>query len=542
MVKHPIRLVLVFSAAFLLIACGVQSPEIKPVAQASFSKSMSLSLSPAVQCSNVATIAAGTYHTVGLKENGTVVAVGAVGDPNQNLGQLNVSTPEWTNIKAIAAGTYHTVGLKEDGTVVTAGDNGHNQRNVSSWTNIKAIAAGPYHTVGLKEDGTVVAAGDTNAAWLKVSTWTDIKAIAAGRYHTVGLTKDGTVVTAGDNGQLDASSWTNIKAIAAGWYHTVGLKEDGTVVAVGDTANGVYDYGQLDVSSWTGIKAIAAGKYHTVGIKQEDGTVVPTGANGSGQLAVLTWTNIKAIAAGGNQTIGLTGDGTVATAGSNYYHQLDVSPLFTDIMPICEPAGAANQDVTPPVTISMMTGTLGDNGWYVSDVQMTLNATDNNGGSGVKEIHYTVDDTDTETVVQGSSASQLIASDGSHAVTFYAIDNAGNKETPQKMSINIDKTSPSISANSAILWPPNHKIVNVLIGGSAADDGSGIASTIITVTDEYGKYNYTVTGFGSTIPLEAWRESTDMDGRSYTITAVTTDMAGKQSATTATVLVPHDMR
>jgi hypothetical protein len=203
----------------------------------------------------------------------------------------------------------------------------------------------------------------------------------------------------------------------------------------------------------------------------------------------------------------------------------------------------ANQDVTPPVTTAMVTGTLGNNGWYVSKVQMTLTATDNDGGSGVKEVHYTVDGT--ETVVQGSSASYSIVSDGTHTVTFYAIDNAGNVETPpQEMTINIDKTAPSIpalSANTAILWPPNHKMVNLVLGGSVADSGSGIASTIITVTDEYGIYNMTVPGFGSVFQLEAWRAGSDMDGRLYTITAVITDKAGNQSTGTTTVLVPHDM-
>ena len=476
-----------------------------------------VSLAPVVQCSSVATIAAGTYHTVGLKEDGTVVAVGYNG-----YGQLNVSS--WTNIKAIAAGTYHTVGLKEDGTVVAVGYNGYGQLNVSSWTNIKAIAAGAYHTVGLKEDGTVVAVGYNGYGQLNVSSWTNIKAIAAGAYHTVGLKEDGTVVAVGYNGygQLNVSSWTNIKAIAAGAYHTVGLKEDGTIVAVG--YNG---YGQLNVSSWTNIKAIAAGAYHTVGLK-EDGTVVAVGYNGYGQLNVSSWTNIKAIAAGAYHTVGLKEDGTVVAVGFNDYGQLNVSS-WTNIMPVCDSASATNQDVTPPITTAMWTGTLGNNGWYMSDVQMTLTATDNDGGSGVKEIHYTVDGT--ETIVQGSSGSFSIVGDGTHTVTWYAIDNAGNVETPvQEMSINIDKTSPSIpalSSNSAILWPPNHKMVNVVIGGSVADGGSGIASTIITVTDEYGIYNMTVPGFGSAIPLESWREGTDMDGRLYTITAVTTDVRGK---------------
>jgi hypothetical protein len=379
---------------------------------------------------------------------------------------------------------------------VAVGYNGYGQLDVSSWTSIQAIAAGAYHTVGLNEDGTVVAVGYNGNGQLDVSSWTSIQAIAAGAYHTVGLNEDGTVVAVGYTGydQLNVSSWTSMKAIAAGWYHTVGLNEDGTVVAVGYTG-----YGQLNVSSWTNIKAIATGWYHTVGLN-EDGTVAAVGYNGYGQLNVSTWTNI---------------------------------------MPVCE----ANRDVTPPITTAMTIRTLGsNNGWYASDVQMTLTAADNIGGSGVKEIHYTVDGT--ETVVQGSSASHSIVDDGTHAVTYYAIDNAGNVETPpQEMSINIDKTppsAPSLSASPSILWPPNHKMVNVLIGGSITDGGSGIASTIITVTDEYGIYNMTVPGFGIAIPLESWRAGTDMDGRLYTITAVITDKAGNQSTGTTTVLVPHD--
>ncbi|NTW66177.1 MAG: hypothetical protein HGB21_07735 [Nitrospirae bacterium] len=42
--------------------------------------------------------------------------------------------------------------------------------------------------------------------------------------------------------------------------------------------------------------------------------------------------------------------------------------------------------------------------------------------------------------VQGSSVSLSIVSDGNHAVTYYAIDNAGNVEAPpHDVSINIDK-------------------------------------------------------------------------------------------------------
>jgi alpha-tubulin suppressor-like RCC1 family protein len=63
---------------------------------------------------------------------------------------------------SVAAGSVHTVGLKSDGTVVAVGDNDEGQLNVGSWTDIVQVAAGGYHTVGVKSDGTVVAVGIGN--------------------------------------------------------------------------------------------------------------------------------------------------------------------------------------------------------------------------------------------------------------------------------------------------------------------------------------------------------------------------------------------
>ena len=185
-------------------------------------------------------IAAGANHTVGLKEDGTVVAVGVNKD-----GRCDVS--RWTDIVAVAAGFEHTVGLKSDGTAVAVGRNRDGQRDVSGWTDIVAAAAGGSHTVGLKSDGTVVAVGYNSDGRCDVSGWTDIVAVAAGGSHTVGLKSDGTVVAVGHNeyGQCDVSGWTDIVAVAAGRNHTVGLKSDGTVVAVGHN-----EYGQCYVSNW----------------------------------------------------------------------------------------------------------------------------------------------------------------------------------------------------------------------------------------------------------------------------------------------------
>jgi alpha-tubulin suppressor-like RCC1 family protein len=157
-----------------------------------------------------------------------------------------------TDIVQVSAGRFHTVGLKSDGTVVAVGANNYNygQTDVGSWSGITQVAAGITHTVGLRSNGMVVAVGENLWGQSNVGSWNGIIQVAAGESHTVGLSSDGTVVAAGDNlnGQLNIESWTEITHVAAGFYHTVGLKADGNVVAVG--ADNFINYGQTNVGSW----------------------------------------------------------------------------------------------------------------------------------------------------------------------------------------------------------------------------------------------------------------------------------------------------
>ena len=260
-------------------------------------------------------LAAGGFHTVGFKSDGTVVAVG-----HNAYGQCNVGG--WTDITQVGAGSDYTVGLKSDGTVVAAGDNNNRQCNVGGWTDITQVAAGGGHTVGLKSDGTVVAVGWNRYGQCDVGSrsWTDIIQVAGGWGHTVGLKSDGTVVAAGDNayGQCNVGGWTDIIQVSAGDWHTVGLRDDGTVVAVGDNT-----YGQCNVVDWSAILQVAAGYWHTVGLR-DDGTVVAVGDNYYRPCDVVGWADIVHVAAGRRHTVGLRSDGTVVAAGSNAYGPCDV--------------------------------------------------------------------------------------------------------------------------------------------------------------------------------------------------------------------------
>ncbi len=260
------------------------------------------------------TIAAGSRHSVGLKADGTVVAVGS-----ESSNQCSVS--DWREIVLVSAGGLHTVGLKADGTVVAVGNKSSNQCSVSDWREIVLVSAGGLHTVGLKADGTVVACGWNDFDQCNVSEWKDIVSVSAGYSYTVGLKEDGTVIAVGKNSkrQCDLSEWKDIVSISAGSYHTVGLKADGTVVAAGWNENG-----QCGVSDWRDIVSITAGFDHTVGLKS-DGTVIAAGSNKDGQCEVSEWEDIVAVSANETYTLGLKADGTVVATGRNDYGQCDVS-------------------------------------------------------------------------------------------------------------------------------------------------------------------------------------------------------------------------
>ena len=225
----------------------------------------------------------------------------------------------------LSVGSTHTVGLKADGTVLAVGNHASGQCDVSGWEKIVAVSAGKNHTVGLRADGKVLATGYTGnqeayRGQCEVSGWTDVAAVSAGLQHTVGLKTDGTVEAAGANafGECAVSGWTEIAAISAGTGHTVGLRADGTVAATVFTGDQKHNFGQCQVSGWKGIIAVSAGAYHTVGLKA-DGTVVAVGRNINGQCEVSDWSDIVAVSAGEYHTVGLKADGTLVTAGSMAY-------------------------------------------------------------------------------------------------------------------------------------------------------------------------------------------------------------------------------
>lgn len=128
----------------------------------------------------------------------------------------------------------------------------------------------------------------------------------------------------------------------------------------------------------------------------------------------------------------------------------------------------------PPITTITLSGTQGLNGWYTSNVQVTLTATDDD--SGVSSTEYSFDNTNWIVYTDPFT----ISTEGKTVVYYRSTDNAGGVETTQTQEINIDETLPSIS----ITTPVNYGlyVIGEQMSFSATDETSGISNVIGTLT------------------------------------------------------------
>jgi alpha-tubulin suppressor-like RCC1 family protein len=233
---------------------------------------------------------------------------------------------------ALAAGQYHSLALRSDGTVAAWGDNTYGQTTPpAGLSNVVAIAARSFHNLALRGDGTVVAWGDQTTIPAGLS---NVVAIAAGGSHSLALSSDGTIAAWGDNtyGQtIIPAGLSNVVALAAGTYHNLALRSDGTVIGWGYNA-----YGQTTIpAGLNNVVAIAAGDYFSLALRG-DGTVVGWGDNRSGQLYSLPadLSNVVALAAGYSHSLALRNDGTVTGWGPNYYGQLTIPDGLDNVVAI----------------------------------------------------------------------------------------------------------------------------------------------------------------------------------------------------------------
>jgi hypothetical protein len=132
---------------------------------------------------------------------------------------------------------------------------------------------------------------------------------------------------------------------------------------------------------------------------------------------------------------------------------------------------------------------------------------------------------------------------GSTPVTLTVTDNRGASSQCTAMVTVVDNTPPTISGTSAspsVLWPPNHKMIDVTINYKATDD-CGSVTCKLGVTSNQGTSSDWQIIDAHHVRLRAERTGGG-SGRVYTIAITRTDSSNNSSSQTVTVIVPHDQR
>jgi endonuclease/exonuclease/phosphatase family metal-dependent hydrolase len=105
-------------------------------------------------------------------------------------------------------------------------------------------------------------------------------------------------------------------------------------------------------------------------------------------------------------------------------------------------------DLTPPTTV-VTAPPPSFGGWHDKKVTVNFAASDEPGGTGVREIQVTLTGAQTHvTTISGSSGSVTVKKKGITHVTYFAIDNAGNSEAPKSITLYIKTLPPFDNDNN----------------------------------------------------------------------------------------------
>ena len=195
------------------------------------------------------------------------------------------------------------------------------------------------------------------------------------------------------------------------------------------------------------------------------------------------------------------------------------------------------QDEVPPSapTISITSGTAGNNGYYRSDVVVTITA-GNDAQSGANKVRYVVTGAQaiaqTDTADGTTSTNITISAEGESTITAYTLDKAGNVSTAATQTINKDSTLPS----TASLTVGTVGETSIAVIASGADATSGIYSYEFQIST-----TSTTTGFTtpegethtSTATSYPYTYSNLSDGTTYYLRVKVTDRAGNTRTSTA---------
>ena len=205
-------------------------------------------------------------------------------------------------------------------------------------------------------------------------------------------------------------------------------------------------------------------------------------------------------------------------------------------------APPAPGDTTAPTTTAVGPTA---NAWSNDSVDVVLTATDNAGGSGVASITYAVDG-HAPVTESGSSVTvtigehpatitdaEALALQGPHTITYYATDVAGNDETANALTVNIDTRKPATRAPRSARVRRHHVAT---LRYEVRDDtpNGGSANVVIVIRNSHRKVVKTLRLGAEPVntPLAATFKCALRAG-TYRFSVRATDAAGNRQANIA---------
>jgi uncharacterized protein YjdB len=237
---------------------------------------------------------------------------------------------------------------------------------------------------------------------------------------TVTALANGTAMVTAANGSVNAT--VTVSVVVEQNLTTIAVAPPSTSLTVGDTQT------------------------FTASPKDQDGSAFP---------ATVTWTSSNTTVG----TVDASGNFTALAPGTSMVNATNGSVTGTAIVTVA----ISIVDIIPPVT--MISG-VSENGSFNNSATVTLNATDNTGGSGVNETFYMVNGGQTTTY----SAPFVVNTVGPDNVTYWSTDNVGNVE-PQNMVnftiVQISQVNATREIRSKSILPGESTIITVNISANA---------------------------------------------------------------------------
>ena len=177
-----------------------------------------------------------------------------------------------------------------------------------------------------------------------------------------------------------------------------------------------------------------------------------------------------------------------------------IGDLGASFLPmLSDPEPEIPWDLTPPTTTASAAPAPNGSGWNRQSVTVSLQAQDNSGGFGVRDITYSATGGKTipSTTVIGDSTSFVIDKEGTTTITYFAHDQALNAETAKSLTVSIDTTPPTIT------YSGNQGTYSILdtvnITCTASDALSGVqSSTCANITGLAYNFALGTNGFSAT--------------------------------------------